>query len=148
MTSVHHGWPHCEARKRGKVFLMFQYLRFSSISRFSAECDRLVPPVPKTRLTFVRTSSRAVSVNLFVIRIFQRWEKRKVCFFGTEKEMNDQITTTNSKCFFFHQEVRERERKLFQLITNAKGNKQDPEGTIFMIKYVIFPQSPQTTLVS
>lgn len=42
------------------------YLRFNSISRFSvsAVCDRLVLPVPKTRLTFVRTSRRAVSVNL------------------------------------------------------------------------------------
>lgn len=43
-----------------------QYLRLSSISRFSAECDRLVPPVPNTRLTFVRTKRRAVSVNLHV----------------------------------------------------------------------------------
>lgn len=50
----------------------FVYLRFNSISRFSAECDRLVPPVPKTRLTFVRTKSRAVSVSLFFIRLLKK----------------------------------------------------------------------------
>lgn len=63
------------------------YLRFNSISRFSAECDRLVPPVPKTLLTFVRTKSRAVSVSLYFIR---SWRKA-FDLFGTEKETIDQI---------------------------------------------------------
>lgn len=77
------------------------YLRFSSISRFSAECDRLVPPVPKTRLTFVRTRRRAVSVNLFVGHSPSR--RMEESFIGTKKETIDQIAETNSKfsSFFF-----------------------------------------------
>lgn len=70
------------------------YLRFSSISRFSAECDRLVPPVPKTRLTFVRTRSRAVSVNLFFIHS-TTFEERFL--FGTEKETNEWSNNQHNK---------------------------------------------------
>lgn len=47
--------------------LLLRYLRFNSISRFSTEWDLLVPPVPKTRLTLLRTKRRAVSVSLSVI---------------------------------------------------------------------------------
>lgn len=72
--------------------LASQYLRFSSISRFSAECDLLVPPVPKTRLTLLRTKRRAVSVNLSGslkenLKISCGKLFGKFCV-GTEKEIN------------------------------------------------------------
>lgn len=73
--------------KKREIKMIFWgiYLRFSSISRFSAECDRLAWPVPKTRLTFVRTRSRAVSVNLFKKFIFYDTQERDFCWIWGRK---------------------------------------------------------------
>lgn len=56
-----------------KMQSLFQYLRFNSISRFSTECDLLVPPVPNTRLTLLRTKRRAVSVSLSLMSKGKFW---------------------------------------------------------------------------
>lgn len=97
------------------------YSRFSSISRFSAECDRLVPPVPKTRLTFVRTKSRAVSVNLFVGHS-PSWRMEE-SFIGTEKETIDKIAATNCKFSFLFVSGRDKD-SLNWSIAGGGGNSK------------------------
>lgn len=122
LNTAHHGGV------GGFVIISFLYLRFSSISRFSAECDRLVPPVPKTLLTFVRTRRRAVSVNLFSFD-FCRWENGKKLLFlnGERNEWSNNHQQIRFVCLFFvfRKKERKRKKKFVRHISRRRKRKWD-----------------------